>query len=208
MANTAVPIQPIKKSALMQLGVGVGLCLLVAAGLAYGTTRTNPMNLCGPKTFLPVAGDAHKPERFASGVIFQQVTAGHGRTPTTNDVVLVAYEGRLKSGKVFDANPQAAMPVASVVPGFSEALQHMQMGGEYRVCIPATLAYGAQGAGNGVIPPNAPISFAVKLLQMKSFDEIKALRAAMQARGAAGQAGAGSGQVGVPQQTPPPVLPH
>ena len=55
------------------------------------------------------------------------------------------------------------MPVAGSIPGFSEGLQLMNRGARYRFWIPPQLAYGAQGAGDGVIPPNSVLQFDVTL---------------------------------------------
>jgi len=80
--------------------------------------------------------------------------------------VLINYVGRLASGKVFDKADRAGMLVSGTVPGFAEALQHMAKGGTYRVWIPPQLAYGAAGAGDGVIPPNATLDFTITLLDI------------------------------------------
>ena len=42
----------------------------------------------------------------------------------------------------------------------------MAKGGTYRVWIPPQLAYGATGAGDGVIPPNATLDFTITLLDI------------------------------------------
>ena len=58
------------------------------------------------------------------------------------------------------------MMVSGVIPGFQEALLLMNQGGTYRFWIPAALAYGAEGAGGGVIPPNAELDFTVTLVDI------------------------------------------
>jgi len=102
----------------------------------------------------------------ASGVRIRTLKAGAGRSPGPDDAVVINYVGRLASGKVFDKADRAGMMVSGTVPGFAEALQHMRKGGSYRVWIPPQLAYGAAGAGDGAIPPNATLDFTITLLDI------------------------------------------
>ena len=101
-----------------------------------------------------------------TGVRIQILKPGTGRSPGPDDAVLINYVGRLASGKVFDKADRAGMLVSGTVRGFAEALQHMAKGGTYRVWIPPQLAYGAAGAGDGAIPPNATLDFTITLLDI------------------------------------------
>jgi FKBP-type peptidyl-prolyl cis-trans isomerase len=102
-------------------------------------------------------------EVTASGLRIRTLRAGTGPTPGPDDAVQIDYVGRLATGKIFDQAKGAGMMVSGTVPGFAEALQHMKLGGTYRVWIPPQLAYGAEGAGGGVIPPNATLDFTITL---------------------------------------------
>jgi FKBP-type peptidyl-prolyl cis-trans isomerase len=102
-----------------------------------------------------------------SGLRFQILKPGAGPRPTAEDAVLISYEGRLLDGKMFDKSEQpVGMMVSGVIPGFQEALLLMNQGGTYRFWIPAALAYGAEGAGGGSIPPNAELDFTVTLVDI------------------------------------------
>lgn len=51
-----------------------------------------------------------------------------------------------------------------MIPRFYRSIRKMNYGDKATVFIPAELAYGSQGAGNGVIPPNANIIFDLEIL--------------------------------------------
>jgi FKBP-type peptidyl-prolyl cis-trans isomerase len=54
----------------------------------------------------------------------------------------------------------------SVIPGFDQGVTGMKVGGKRTITIPAALAYGATGAGNGAIPPNAALVFDLELMSV------------------------------------------
>jgi FKBP-type peptidyl-prolyl cis-trans isomerase FkpA len=84
------------------------------------------------------------------------------------DGVLIEYVGRLEDGTEFDSSRGQPVPMIAgqVIPGFAEALQKMQKGGSYKIHIPAELAYGASPPEGSPIPPNAPLDFDVKIVQV------------------------------------------
>ena len=105
----------------------------------------------------------------ARTVQVETVTPGTGPAITTQDGVLIDYEGRLGDGTVFDTNAgrgPAPMLVGQVIPGFSEALTRMQKGGRYRVRIPSKLAYGESSPPGSPIPPNSDLDFDVHVVQV------------------------------------------
>ncbi len=114
-----------------------------------------------------------------SGLQYRVIKAGEGLSPKATDTALVKYQGQLRDGSVFDENEQTPMPVAGVVPGFSEALQLMQKGGEYRIWLPSELAYGEASPGPEV-PPNSVLIFDVTLLDFISQEQMQELQQQMQ----------------------------
>jgi FKBP-type peptidyl-prolyl cis-trans isomerase FklB len=116
--------------------------------------------------FLVENAKAQGVQTTASGLQYKVIKAGNGPTPTAKDTVQVHYRGQLVDGTVFDESyggEPAILPVARVIPGWSEALEQMKVGDKWQLVIPPKLGYGEQGAG-GVIPPNATLIFDVELL--------------------------------------------
>ena len=107
----------------------------------------------------------------ASGLQYKVLQAGTGARPTANSVVTDHYTGTLPDGTVFDSSVKrgepATFPVNGVIPGWTEALQIMQVGSKYKLFIPAALAYGKRGAGQ-LIGPDQMLIFEVELLDMKN----------------------------------------
>ncbi len=105
----------------------------------------------------------------ASGLQYEVLTAGSGKTPGRNDKVRTHYHGTLIDGTVFDSSynrgQPAEFPVSGVIAGWTEALQLMQEGAKYRLYIPHNLAYGERGAG-GAIKPYSALIFDVELLNV------------------------------------------
>ena len=190
MSVTTVPILPIEKGSLLKLWGGVALAALLAAGLAYAGTDGAAGGGCGSKAFLDEGKGVQEAIKTESGLRFQTVKAGKGAKPTEADVALINYSGSFaKTGEVFDANQNIPMPVGGSIPGFSEGLKLMQPGGSYRLCIPANLAYGKEGAGGGKIPPDSVLLFEVDLVAKMERTEFEARMQAMQAQQQGGKAG-------------------
>ncbi|USI71814.1 FKBP-type peptidyl-prolyl cis-trans isomerase [Sphingomonas morindae] len=167
---TAVPLRPVGKGTVRRLWLGVAAAVLIGGGLAWaGTARQVAMGE-PPAVFLAKNAKKHGVHTTASGLEYQVLSQGQGNTAGATDIVLIDYDGKLLDGSTFDSTAQhgspAVMPVAGSIPGFSEGLQLMNRGARYRFWIPPQLGYGAQGAGDGVIPPNSVLVFDVTLREI------------------------------------------
>ena len=111
-----------------------------------------------------------------SGLQYEDTTVGNGATAQAGNKVTVHYTGWLYDptgnkdrGRKFDSSKDRGDPfkfdlgAGSVIRGWDEGVQGMQVGGTRVLRIPPELGYGARGAG-GVIPPNATLVFEVELL--------------------------------------------
>ena len=150
---TAVPLQPVKRSYLTYLWIGIAIAVIAAFLLAM---QGEPA----------LARESHGGDvvTTASGLRYKVIEPGKGGAhPTDSDVTLVNYEGRLLSGTTFDKSQQPTpMPVTGVVPGFAEALKLMTKGERARFWLPPALGYGAEE--KGPIPANSTLVFDVELI--------------------------------------------
>ena len=109
----------------------------------------------------------------ASGLQFEDTRLGDGAEARAGHNVTVHYTGWLyedgTQGAKFDSSRDRDEPfifplgAGMVIRGWDEGVQGMKVGGQRTLIIPASLGYGARGAG-GVIPPNATLRFEVELL--------------------------------------------
>jgi FKBP-type peptidyl-prolyl cis-trans isomerase len=112
-----------------------------------------------------------------SGLQYKVVKAGDGKTPKDSDTVECHYRGTLVDGTEFDSTHARGRPstfrVASVIPGWREALKLMPVGSRWQLFVPPRLAYGERGVPGGKgavreIGPHATLLFEVELLAIKS----------------------------------------
>ena len=135
-----------------------------------------------------------------SGIKILKLKEGNGVKPQIGADILVNYAGFLRAtGDLFDTNiaeiakendaydaARAADPQYGYIPyawkyspevgliaGFKEALLSMKVGDRIRVFIPSALAYGKQGFGNGVIPPDADLMFEIEIVDAQVTDAAK-----------------------------------
>jgi FKBP-type peptidyl-prolyl cis-trans isomerase FklB len=105
-----------------------------------------------------------------SGIQYKELTAGNGSKPTADDTVTVNYRCILLDGTEVDSSYMRGEPakftVSGVIPGWSEALQLMNVGAKWQLFIPPNLAYGANGAGSA-IGPNMALTFEVELISIE-----------------------------------------
>ncbi len=106
-----------------------------------------------------------------SGLQYEVLKKGNGKSPDLNDVVKVHYHGTLIDGTVFDSSIDRGEPatfgVNQVIPGWTEVLQLMKEGDKFRVYIPQELAYGANPQPGGPIEPYSALIFDVELLEVQ-----------------------------------------
>jgi peptidylprolyl isomerase len=120
----------------------------------------------------PVDATAYKVSGPVSELQKADLKVGDGDEAKAGDTVKVHYKGTFaQTGQKFQSSYDSGEPATlalktgqgGVMPGWVEGIPGMKVGGQRRLVIPASLAYGAQGYP-GSIPPNTDLVFEVELL--------------------------------------------
>jgi FKBP-type peptidyl-prolyl cis-trans isomerase FkpA len=104
---------------------------------------------------------------------------GTGREAQKGHGLSVHYTGWLydptqpeMKGRMFDSSRDRGpfnfqLGAGQVIPGWDQGFDGMKIGGRRRLIIPPSLGYGVDGAGGGIIPPNATLIFEMELLDVQ-----------------------------------------
>jgi FKBP-type peptidyl-prolyl cis-trans isomerase len=117
--------------------------------------------------------DAKEWKKQKSGLEIWDVKEGKGEAVKEGDKITVHYTGWLTDDKAtkfdssLDSGKPITFPLKGVIKGWQEGIPGMKPGGVRRLKIPADLAYGEKGAGDGLIPANATLVFEVELIEIK-----------------------------------------
>lgn len=103
---------------------------------------------------------------LSSGIQYTILKDGSGESVKTEDTIRVHYTGSLTDGTIFDSsiarNQPATLGVNQVILGWQEILPKMKVGSKWKIFIPPSLGYGANGAGS--IPPHSILIFEIEVL--------------------------------------------
>jgi FKBP-type peptidyl-prolyl cis-trans isomerase len=113
-------------------------------------------------------------KKTASGLYYTVDQEGTGAVANPGQTVVAHYTGTLfDDGKKFDSSVDRGQPFEfplgqhRVIAGWDEGFGLFKVGSKGKLIIPSKLAYGPNGAGGGVIPPNADLVFEVEMLGVK-----------------------------------------
>jgi len=154
----------------MNIILAVAICLVLAGVLIIISVK-NKANMPSNNNLSDVTNPSTD-----SGQATQN-TAPAGEVAKTGDTVAMNYTGRLANGTVFDSNIDPkfghvqpfvfTLGAGQVITGWDKGIVGMKVGEKKTLVIAPADGYGAAGAGNGLIPPNATLTFDVELLAIK-----------------------------------------
>lgn len=131
-------------------------------------------NLAASTAFLDENAQRDGVQTTESGLQYIVLEEGpdEGISPKATDLVQVHYVGTLRDGVEFDSSrargAAATFPLNRVIPGWTEGVQLMSEGDQYRFFLPPDLAYGESGTPGGPIGPNEALIFDVELIKVQS----------------------------------------
>tara|TARA_Y100000817_G_scaffold1951_2_gene1697 strand:+ start:1317 stop:2258 length:942 start_codon:yes stop_codon:yes gene_type:complete len=172
------------------MAVGGRRLLTIPPGKAYGSSGSGSGSIGPNETLLFIVDllalvptnldkpSVSVPDEPASELVITDITEGEGPEVQSGDIVYVHYVGYSQSTNTqFDASwdrgreQYIIFPLgqATVIDGWEEGLLGMKVGGRRELVIPPDLAYGQDGAGEGIIAPNETLVFVVDLLGANAF---------------------------------------
>ncbi len=160
------------------------LCLGIAA-ITVTTTTAQPAAALPPgfkkdlsskrKTIIPIEAFKEGPE----GLKYFDVIVGDGPEAQKGERIAVHFDAKWKGvtfittrqgegvtgGVPFGFDVGAKESQGGTLPGLDLGVRGMKVGGQRRLLVPPSLAYGDKGVGE--IPPNATLTIDVQLLSVK-----------------------------------------
>ena len=107
--------------------------------------------------------------KLPSGLLYKELVAGTGKSPSLASPTKCHYRGTLIDGSEFDSSYSRGQPSTfapnQVIKGWTEAMQLMKEGGKWELYIPSELAYGDRGAGSR-IPGGSALVFLLEMIQV------------------------------------------
>jgi FKBP-type peptidyl-prolyl cis-trans isomerase len=137
----------------------------------------------GIKTYLVTL-----PEGKSAEMQYKVISEGTGPVPGSNDMVTATFRGTLIDGTEYDSSANHKVPprfaLRNAQPGIRAALEMMKVGSKWTLYLPASLAYGNNGARNvepgsavicelELISDEAPKPITSDIIRVPSAEEMK-----------------------------------
>lgn len=139
---------------------------LLVAGTACNSTTAPDIEKTEFRSTLGV--DLAASTKTPSGLYYRDIVVGGGAVADTSHTATVQYSLYNINGSLWDSGTISFdLNGGNVVPGFSEGVTGMRVGGRRQLIVPPHLGYGKSWAGDGKIPPNSILVFDVQLQSLR-----------------------------------------
>jgi FKBP-type peptidyl-prolyl cis-trans isomerase len=157
--------------------------LSVGSGNGTGQLNDNKTSSAGNSSKSNSSSSTLDPSTFAqydkykdaTSAYYVDITPGTGASLDAGKTGIVLYKGWLTNGTLFDqsrTNSDGKLQAFSfklgdhqVIPGWEQGMYGMKKGGTRLLIVPPAVGYGSQGQGS--IPPNSVLVFAVQLYDVQ-----------------------------------------
>ncbi|MBC7862125.1 MAG: FKBP-type peptidyl-prolyl cis-trans isomerase [Bacteroidia bacterium] len=112
-------------------------------------------------------------EKADSLLYFERYTTTADSMVKPGKTVTLTYKGMYLSGQVFD-EVKEAKPLTinygyegQMLRGIEKVMRRLRKGENAKIIIPSHLGFGEYGSSNGTVPPNTPVVYEVKIIDVK-----------------------------------------
>lgn len=90
-----------------------------------------------------------------------------------DSLLRVFYKGYLLDGKLIDVSPPDSGLMyrrgeqGQLIEGLDYIISESYYGDSLRIYLPPYLAFGSRGTANGVVPPNAPVAYSIRIQKVE-----------------------------------------
>ena len=145
-----------RRSSQMSLQATAGFSLLLVLAALVGACKGDS----------PTSPSANVPFSTTDLRVGTGAEATTGQLATVNYALWLYDAGAAQNkGRAIDAGQFSFTVGTGVIPGFSQGVVGMRVGGQRRIVVPPDLGYGA--AGRDAIPGNATLVFEVELVSLQ-----------------------------------------
>ncbi len=154
--------------------IAVFLISTIVYAVSCSKTTANEGSCTGPKAVTDSAQLLAFAKKYiinavadTSWLYYEIINPGAGASPSPTSKVFVRYAGRFMDGSYFDSSTVSRrFAMDSLIKGWQYGLPKIKPGGQIKLLVPSSLAYGCRGVP-GAIPVNAPLYFNIYLDSVK-----------------------------------------
>ncbi len=149
--------------------------IIIAKYITKGNEVQNSITLEEGRKFLAKNKTRKEIKTTPSGLQYEVVKEGSGQIPLVNDSVILKFTGYTLNGSEFLNSEQYTQPysILKTIRGCKEALGLMKEGSQYKVYLPAELAFGRNPLPGNILKSNMAVMFDIIVIHIVPQKDIK-----------------------------------